>query len=390
MDLEKIIILSIVIPTKNRQKYLLSLLDKILSTTNHNFEVVIQDNSDSDFLRHEIISFADNRINYEYIQEPLTIDLNCDLAVSRAKGHYVCMLGDDDGILIDESINMLRKALINQIDAVLPGSIYYAWPGVYSKNWGEVGGKVYYSNFNSHILEIDPLLERNKVLAEGGSQGLGRMLRLYHGFVARSVLDRLYMVTSTYFPGPSPDMANAAGVAGFLNKCIYIDFPFIIAGHSPVSGGGSGSAGKHKGEVASQKHLPNYTVKSWIPQVPFFWSGPTIYAQSICHSQKLLSEYNQKNVNFPMLYAVCLIYHSDYWKAILKAIVANDESILVLYLRIFYYLNMVFIKRLRSFIKNLIFYKSNISSSDNAETISTAIDMVAKHYKSINSLYWSK
>ena len=47
-------LLSIVIPTKNRQKYALSIIQTILSIKDYALELVIQDNSDTNELENSI------------------------------------------------------------------------------------------------------------------------------------------------------------------------------------------------------------------------------------------------------------------------------------------------------------------------------------------------
>ena len=58
-------LLSIVIPTRNRQKYLLSTVASILEITSDDFEIIIHDNSDTDSLKGLITQDClDPRIDY--------------------------------------------------------------------------------------------------------------------------------------------------------------------------------------------------------------------------------------------------------------------------------------------------------------------------------------
>ncbi|OYU73960.1 MAG: hypothetical protein CFE32_19340, partial [Alphaproteobacteria bacterium PA3] len=320
-------LLSIVIPTRNRQTYLRCLLDYLAQSRRLDFEVVIQDNSDDpSILRDGVAAMADPRMRYDFRQERLTIDINCDLAMARARGTYVCMLGDDDGLLLDESLIMLAEMARKRIDAIVTAASYYAWPTVRHKTWGQIGGKLFTSDMTGLARDLDATAERNKVLQTGGALGLFQLPRVYHAFVRRDVLQRLADEAKTYFPGPSPDMANAIGLTRFIERYQYIDYPFIVMGHSQGSGGGMGSEKKHQGDLASQAHLPSYTVGTWDPAIPLYWSGPTIYAQSVYHAIGQLFDRQRNPLNYAYLYATCLVYARHLWRKTFLAIRNNPRS----------------------------------------------------------------
>jgi hypothetical protein len=372
-------LLSVVIPTRNRQKYLLVLLEKLIESGRTDFEIVLQDNSDSDQLREAVLRIADPRIHYDYCAERLTIDVNCDLAVSLAKGYFCCMLGDDDGILVDESLSMLARARVDRVDAVLTATPYYAWPGVSHKVWGDVGGRIYLRDYDCHDEALDPVAERGKVLEHAGTLGLGRMPRLYHGFVTLDVLHALHATTGTFFPGPSPDMANAIGLTAYVKRFRYIDYPFIVSGHSASSGGGMGSTGTHRGDISAQSHLPKYTAATWSPQVPFFWSGSTIYGASILHAYGMLSK-APANFDFASLYAACFMYEGHSWRLTLKAMRTAHRVFPVLCARVLAKMLVIVARRARSLIINTFTFRWPNRDSMPAEDIGLAINVIRKKW----------
>ena len=91
--------LSIVVPTKNRHFYLEFLVNYFKSINSNEIELIIYDNSSID-LRKKFISFLssikDERIKYFQDNKELSQTENCDLAVSKACGEYISLLGDDD------------------------------------------------------------------------------------------------------------------------------------------------------------------------------------------------------------------------------------------------------------------------------------------------------
>ena len=108
--------------------------------------------------------------------------------------------------------------------------------------------------------------------------------------MSRNVLDKVYEVTGTYFPGPSPDMANSVALAQFVKKHVYCDLPVISSGTSPKSTAGLGAKHKHKGNLKEIDFLPSDIEDRWEENVPMVWTGPTIYAQSALEALRKLNK----------------------------------------------------------------------------------------------------
>ena len=115
------IILSVVIPTKERYEYLKILTKSLIKSTSNKYEIIITDNTK---LNSEIVEFLgnlnSNKIKYYHYPEWMSVSENFDKGVSKAQGKYVIALGDDDGVLIDESIEFLEDCLVRNIEAIYP------------------------------------------------------------------------------------------------------------------------------------------------------------------------------------------------------------------------------------------------------------------------------
>jgi glycosyltransferase involved in cell wall biosynthesis len=365
-------LLSIVIPTKNRYNYLKVLIEKIVILKNSNFELIVQDNSDDN---SEFVDFVESLpVLYEYVNRPLSVVENCDLGVKKAKGKYICMIGDDDGILLASSLNFLKLNENKDIDCYLFTKPSFAWPDTKHAVWEDkLSGKVYYSNYSYVSNKIEIAEEFNKIIFQAGSLGLGKLPRLYHGFVQKSTLDTVFQNFGTYFPGPSPDMSSSVAISLFARSCYYVDLPLIISGHSKKSTGGQGGEKKHFGEISQIKHLPFDTEKNWCPLIPFFWSGPTIYSQSI---YQVLSKYKGRNLllnfNFLHLYAVCLIYEKHFKDRVLR-VVRNDTNSFDK-IKIFFTIFFLFLRRIKNFIRNVWKYNISRRSFFQADNIAEVIE----------------
>ena len=163
-------LLSLVIPTRNRPRYLLALLAELRHSTRDDFEVILQDNSDTDELAAVVAGWGDPRIRYRYRQERLSIDRNCDEAVALARGSYVCLLGDDDGLLLEESLRMLEQARAAGLDAVVPAASFYAWPDLRHATWGAVGGRLDSPASDGRVRRLDAGEELRRALRWCGTR----------------------------------------------------------------------------------------------------------------------------------------------------------------------------------------------------------------------------
>jgi glycosyltransferase involved in cell wall biosynthesis len=91
-------LLSIIIPTYNRQEYAASAIRCALATPSDDIEVVVQDCSDDGLLSSLIVSeLLDKRLSYRYEPRAHMVE-NWNRAIDRARGEYLCIIGDDDGV----------------------------------------------------------------------------------------------------------------------------------------------------------------------------------------------------------------------------------------------------------------------------------------------------
>src|SRR5690606_16959441 len=124
-------------------------------------------------------------------------------------GKYVTIIGDDD-IVTEELFNILEIIENQGISSAIFNKAIYKWPDVVYKRH-----KLRFLNirtpqltiphFKGKITIINPMQELVKTL-ESGAKGLLKMPNVYHGIVERKLLDEIYKITGSYFPGPSPDM----------------------------------------------------------------------------------------------------------------------------------------------------------------------------------------
>ena len=90
-------LLSVIIPTKNRYDNLYVTISELVKINSAELEIVIQDNTDSneDFLVF-LKELNDSRIKYFHSTDFMNTATNSDLAVLNSTGEYLCYIGDDD------------------------------------------------------------------------------------------------------------------------------------------------------------------------------------------------------------------------------------------------------------------------------------------------------
>lgn len=275
-------LLSIVIPEKDRYKYLLPLVKLIDSFNLHETEIVIEDNSDDNSPWLEFVRNNQFRIPivYNYKMGQISVRQNSENGMLHSNGEYLCFLGDDDAVMpnIEECTLWMKK---NRIDSLRQkNEITYKWP-TYSdtKKVGVLGATLSYNKCSSSIEVIDAKKAAKDVVISGFSS-LGHCPCFYHGIVARKSLDKLYEIGGCYIPGPSPDMANALALSFVVEKFCITDIPFVISGGSEFQGGRSAKVKSWTQPLSNVPFISDADKKAWDKRLPYIWCGPTVWPES--------------------------------------------------------------------------------------------------------------
>lgn len=302
--------LSIVVPTKNRYKYLKYLITFFSSVKSDEIEMVIQDNSDDNTEIKEFLStIVDRRVKYHYIAESLPISLNSDYAINNSCGRYVCYLGDDDGFTsnILDAIECMKK---HDADAAIFSIPHYLWPDCKGSLFWEWLFPFRIRKGTGRVTVLDSFSELIKVLKDGAYK-IGQLPKAYHGIVTREALDKIYGKHGSYFPGASPDMANAVSLALNKVKLIHIDYPFLIGGTSKVRMKDN-ERGDNEKDFSKLPFLPADTDANWDKRIPKVWTGQTIYTETII---KTLTRNGRadliRHINFSFMYISFMKHYKE-------------------------------------------------------------------------------
>lgn len=304
MESSKTYLLSILVPTKNRYGTLLHLIDYLSTLDDKLVEIVIQDNSDdnSNHLKKLNNLAKKDNFRYFYSKENLSVVENFDKGLLNCSGEYICSIGDDDAVMpyILKIVKCMKKNDIEILNSYKPT---YYWPKLQSSLLSsDTSGILKIKKFNKTI----STLQSQKILNEVFSRGCSTMHQLpsiYHGIVKKSLLNEIYNECTTFFPGSSPDMANAVALTKYYKKYYYVNYPIFISGKSVNSTSGLGVMHRHIARIEDVEHLPAVTKKRWYLKIPRFWTGPSIWAQSAVEAlnftkrKELISKINFNYLN---------------------------------------------------------------------------------------------
>jgi glycosyltransferase involved in cell wall biosynthesis len=322
-------LLSIVIPTKDRYDQLFETVSILSSEEYAGMETVIQDNS---FDNGRALEFFEpgfplpGGIKYFHCREKISVAENTNLGISNSSGEYVVCIGDDDCV----SRHILRLAECmkeNEIDACPFSTARFLWADL-KYACPRYPAYEFHSAFKNVIINIDPIKELEKI-ARTSVFNIKFLPGVYHGIVSRKLLDEIHIRTGSFCPGQSPDIANAAAVSLLAKKVLFIDAPLSIAGACLKSGAGMGLTHSHIREMNDVSWLSDNEKMTWDKKLPYIWTAETVWASSLLSALKRMG-YTGGIVrfNYHRFYANFLYYHFNYRKYVFPA--SKGEMLFIL------------------------------------------------------------
>lgn len=224
---------SIVIPTRERHETLHYTLMTCVSQEFENFELIVSDNFSSPETRKVVESFNDSKIRYVRTPKPLSMTFSFEFAVSHARGEYVIVIGDDDGLL-PRSLAQL-DTIIRETDAkaIRWELIFYNWPNMVVEN---------IRNMANIPMGCDNIMfNASEVIARviHFELGYGFLPMLYHSAIHRDLIRELKARTGRVFDSLSPDVYSGYAVGYIAENYLYWGKPMSV---SAISGKSNGAA----------------------------------------------------------------------------------------------------------------------------------------------------
>jgi glycosyltransferase involved in cell wall biosynthesis len=222
---------SVVIPTRERADTLRWSLRTVLEQDFDSYEVVVCDNCSSPATR-EVVEAADSpNVRYVRAPRPLAMSANWELAVGEARGEYITVLGDDDGLMpfalreADNLIHRHRPPALHWLRGL------YTWPTIATPK----DANFLHLPLTRFVLERDA---REQIAAVVRFRsGADALPMVYNALIHRDVIARHREQAGKVFPNAYPDIYSGIGLAYVAGRFLSVGLPLNIAGLSGNSNG---------------------------------------------------------------------------------------------------------------------------------------------------------
>lgn len=148
-------LVSIIIPTYNRENLLKEAILSVLAQTYKNFELIVVDDYSQDNTREVVENFKDDRIIYLKHNENRGVSGACNTGIKKAAGDYIFILNDDDLIVpwaLEKFVEKMRQSNMENLGGV------YGWSW-----WVDSSGKTFTMNTLKKRGDIFNILTKKKI-----------------------------------------------------------------------------------------------------------------------------------------------------------------------------------------------------------------------------------
>jgi glycosyltransferase involved in cell wall biosynthesis len=224
--------ISLVIPTRERAETLKYTIQTALNQKLQEYEVIVSDNFSQDNTKAVVDGFNDNRLKYINTMQRVSMTENFNFGVSHAKGDYIIIIGDDDGMM-PNAVEELCKFIETH------PSMLYTWPRhIYNWPSKDKESKLERIGEASATITIN-LHEKLRGTLKRGLLLNSTMPNTYHSATHRSVFERIKNETGRYHQTTNPDEFMLFVLPVFCECAVNIGKSLTVDGHSPKSNSGS-------------------------------------------------------------------------------------------------------------------------------------------------------
>ena len=243
---------SILIPTMNGGKYLIHAINSVLQNPNNNFELVISINHSSDDTEESLKNIDDTRIRFIRPKEKLSMAAHYEWCIENARGEWITILGDDDGIMpnffsyCDYLIDKWRDVKVFSFKRA-----YFFWP-----DSEDVFGETilhYVANLEEKIRSC----KFDLFLVLAGLREHYDLPQLYtNNLVKKSLVDSIKKKShGKFYHEVTPDVYSGVAISLSIYKYLKVGKPLFWTGSSPKSMGVAIAKGNEETDENSSEHF---------------------------------------------------------------------------------------------------------------------------------------
>lgn len=208
---------SILLPTRNNAEYLKGAIETVLNQNFNDYELIVSNNFSDDNTEDIILGFQSERIKYVKTDKLLYYDDSWNYALSYARGKYILLIGDDDGVM-KNGLKKLKQEIIanNYPDLVSQPIVRYY---IDSNNVG----------FNQiKYVEVKNCIEGFEL----SLKGVNVCITVLHIIFKREILK-----SEKLYSKPYPDYSAFLKIIYWSNSIFYSNIYVVIHGHTKKSAG---------------------------------------------------------------------------------------------------------------------------------------------------------
>lgn len=226
---------TIIIPTRERADTLQWSLKTCTTQDYENLEIIVSDNFSQDQTREVVEAYKDERIRYVNTGERVSMTSNYEFGLMHATGDYICIIGDDDGIM-PNALQELNEILFDsEIEAISWNMPVYIWNQLYKtafRNTLQISFKSNFPKSNSQEMV-------KELLAFNGDSSLTyrNLACLYHGFIKRDTINKLRLPDGRFFNSMIPDVYASLVISCAIENLYKTEVPYSLPGISRHSTG---------------------------------------------------------------------------------------------------------------------------------------------------------
>jgi hypothetical protein len=317
---------SVVIPTRERAGTLRFALAACLDQSFDDYEVVVSDNHSSPATKQVVDAAGSPRVRYVRTPRPVAMSNNWEFGLSHARGQFVLLIGDDDGLLPHALAELDRLAREHDARAIRWSAAYYTWPTVALPGQGDylrlpMGRSLCERDSAEVIREVVAFREFYTALP-----------MLYNAAVRRDVLAKLRQRTGRVLPHPVPDVYSGFAVAAAAGRFISTNVPMGVSGQSAASNGIATLFNRGNSDIDREFRALNVADglrgEPGVPDVPAFPHVPV--ADSFACAKRLLFPEEPVEIDRKALARACVrgarVSEAD-WPATLRAVRASLDDV---------------------------------------------------------------
>lgn len=237
---------SILIATRNGLRYLPYTIESVLAQSSRDFELVVSDNHSDDGTSEYLDTISDPRFRRTKPEKLLSMLAHFEFIASQAKGTWITILGDDDGLMPFffeklECLDLDREAS----DAIVFRRAYYYWEGCAELHGDKV--VIYYPmRFSEYIGNRWSIF-----LCLASIIDYMHLPQLYTtGLVRRTFVEKIKSLCGgRFFFGTSPDASAVVAFALNAPRHLRCEEPVFWVGTSPKSVGFSNGSKVQKNRI---------------------------------------------------------------------------------------------------------------------------------------------